>query len=308
MKIRVKKTWVAALGLALAASTVGGVAALADGPDDWYDGDNATVADHDNTGVALKLYSAAGTEITSGSTTTPIAAFAAAAGTVRSGDTFASLYVHLPQSSTAPGAWPGVQVTGTDKFSGAGAVSAPSAVSGKPFVRTTADGYSLADVAAVLPNTASAPSFAGVYELRLRTSSPTAGVSTEYAVSYVKVSGSTWQVTQAPVFGQVGDTATSVKATWPKKITFGKAAKVKVTVTARSGSRKPAGTVRVLNGSKTLGQATLAAGKATVTLKKKSLKPGTYTLVVRYDGAPGSFEPSQSAATTIKVVKKKTKK
>lgn len=306
MKIRVKKTWLAALGLALAASTVGGVA-LADGADDWYDGDNATVADHDNTGVELKLYNASGAEVTSGSTTAPIAAFAAAAATVRSGDTFASLYVHLPQSSTAPGAWPGVQVTGTDKYTGTGAVTAPSALNGKPFVRTTADGYSLADVATVLPNTESAASFAGVYELRLRTSSPTDGVSTEYAVTYLKVSGTSWQVTDAPVFGQAGDTATSVKATWPKKITFGKTAKVTVTVSPKSGAAKPTGTVKVVSGSKTVGQATLTGGKATVTLAKKSLKPGSYSLVVRYDGAPGSFEPSQSAAKTIKVVKKKKK-
>src|SRR4051794_21884495 len=106
---------VALLGLALAVSTVGGVA-LAAGADDWYDGDNSSVADHDNTGVDLKLYNAAGAAITSGSTTTPIAAFAAAAGTVRADDTFATLFVHLPESDTAPGAWPGVQVTGTGKF------------------------------------------------------------------------------------------------------------------------------------------------------------------------------------------------
>ena len=306
MKIRIKKTWLAAVALAVAATALGGVA-LADGADDWYDGDNATVADHDNTGVELRLYDASGTEITSGTTTTPIAAFAGAAGTVRAGDSFASLFVHLPQSSTAPGAWPGVQVSGTDKFSGAGAVSAPAALTGKPYVRTTDDGYSLADVAAILPNEESAASFAGVYELRLRTSSPTEGVSTEYAVTYVKISGTSWQVTDAPVFGQAGDTATRVKATWPKKITYGKTDTVTVTVSAESGSAKPTGKVRVVSGSKTVGQATLAGGKATVTLAKKSLKPGTYSLVVRYDGAPGSFEPSKSATKTIKVVRPKKK-
>lgn len=289
---RAKKIGLAGLGLALAVSTVGGVA-LAAGADDWYEGDNASVADHDNTGVALKLYNASGTEVTSGSTTAPIAAVATAAGTVRAGDTFASLFVHLPQSSTAPGAWPGVQVTGTEKFSG------------KPSVATTADGYTLADVAAILPNKETAASFAGVYELRLRTSSPSAGVSTEYAVAYVKISGSTWKVTDAPVFGQAGDTATSTKATWPKKIVYGKTAAVKVTVVAATGSTKPTGSVRVVSGTKTIGRATLAGGTATVTLAKKSLKPGKYTLVVRYDGATGAFTSSQSAAKTITVVKKK---
>lgn len=288
----VKRIGLAGLGLALAVSTVGGVA-LAAGADDWYEGDNASVADHDNTGVALKLYNASGAEVTSGSTTAPIAAVATAAGSVRTGDTFASLFVHLPQSSTAPGAWPGVQVTGTDKFTG------------KPSVATTADGYTLADVAAILPNKETAASFAGVYELRLRTSSPSAGVSTEYAVTYVKITGSTWKITDAPVFGQAGDTATSVRATWPRKVTYGKTATVKVTVVAETGSAKPTGTVRVVSGSKTIGRATLAGGTATVTLAKKSLKPGTYTLLVRYDGATGMFTPSQSAAKTITVVRKK---
>jgi hypothetical protein len=302
MNFRMKKMWASALGLALAVTTVGGVA-LAAGADDWYEGDNASVPDHDNIGVALKLYNASGAEVTSGSTTAPIAAFAGAAGTVRADDTFASLYVHLAQSSTAPGAWPGVQVTGTSKYSGSGAVSAPAALNGKPYVAITDDGYSLADVATILPSTETAASFAGVYELRLRTSSPTDGVGTEYAVAYVKVTGTTWKLTEAPVFGQVGDTATSVKATWPKKIKYGKTAKVTITVTAASGGAKPSGTVRVVSGSKTVGKATLSGGKATVTLPKRSLKPGKYTLVVRYDGAAGSYAPSQSAAKTITVKK-----
>ena len=208
MKIRLKKTWASALGLVLAVTTIGGVA-LAAGADDWYEGDNSSVADHDNTGVELKLYNAAGTAITSGSTTTPIAAFAAAAGTVRADDTFATLFVHLPESDTAPGAWPGVQVTGTSKFSGAGAVTAPASLAGKPYVATSADGYTLADVAAILPNTETAASFAGVYELRLRTSSPADGVSTEYAAAYVKITGSTWAVTTPPVLGGGGPTGTA---------------------------------------------------------------------------------------------------
>src|SRR3954449_12398927 len=180
MKTRVNKAVLAAAGLAVAVTVAGGVAVGA-GADGWYTGGNATVADPDNTGVALKLYNGAGTEVTSGSTAQPLAAFAAAAGAVRADDTYATLYVHLPESSTAPGAWPGLQVSGTDKFSGAGAVAAPAALDGRPYVRTTAEGYTLADVASALPNNETGASFAHVYELRLRTSSPTKGVSTRYA-------------------------------------------------------------------------------------------------------------------------------
>lgn len=301
MKIRVKKTWIAAVGLALAVSTAGGVA-LADGADDWYEGDNASVADHDNTGVELTLHNASGAEVTSGSTTAPLAAFAAAAGPVRAGDTFASLYVHLPQSSTAPGAWPGVQVTGTDKFSGSGAVSAPASLGGKPYVATTADGYSLADVAAILPNEETSASFAGVYELRLRTSSPTDGVSTEYAATWVKVSGSTWEITDAPVLGEGSGTPTSVDVTWPAKLTYGKAGKVQVAVDADEGT--PTGAVRVVSGGATVVQGTLTGGSATLTLPKAALEPGSHSLRVVYAGSTG-YAGSQSPATTVTVAKGK---
>lgn len=297
--MKIKKTWFAALGLALAVSTAGGVA-LAAGADDWYEGDNASVADHDNTGVELTLHNASGAEVTSGSTTAPLAAFAAAAGPVRAGDTFASLYVHLPQSSTAPGAWPGVQVTGTDRFSGAGAVNAPSSLDGKPYVATTADGYSLADVAAILPNDETSASFKGVYELRLRTSSPADGVSTEYAVAWVKVTGSTWEITDAPVLGDGSGTPTSVAVTWPAKLTYGKAGKVKVTVDADEGT--PTGAVRLVSGGVTVVQGTLSGGSATLTVPKAALEPGSHSLRVVYAGSTG-YTGSQSPATTLTVAK-----
>jgi len=215
MKIRVNKAMLAAAGVAVAVTVAGGVAVGA-GADDWYSGGNATLTDPDHTGVALKLYNASGVEVTTGSVNTPIAAFAAAGGAVRAGDSFATLFVHLPESDTAPGAWPGLQVTGTDRFSGGGAVVAPAALDGKPYVRTTAEGYSLSDVTEALPNDETSASFAGVYELRLRTSSTAKGVSTEYAAAYVKVSGSTWTVTTAPVLGSTsGPSPTSTTTTPP---------------------------------------------------------------------------------------------
>lgn len=307
---RVKKAWVAAaLGVALALPTAG--VAIAAGLDDagdydWYTGGNATVADPDDTGVALKLYNASGTEVTSGSIDQPLAAFAAAGGAVRAGDTYASLFVHLPESDTAPGAWPGVQVTGTGQFSGSGAVSAPSALSGKPYVATTAEGYTLADVAAALPNEETSDSFAGVYELRLRTSSPTAGVSTAYAAAYVKITGTTWQVTDAPVLGDTTVVVdTSVKVTWPASLTKGKPAKVKVKVKAAPGSAAPTGTVRLVSGSKTLATAKLSNGAAKLKIKKVNLKPGKRKLRVVYDGVAKKFAPSQSAIKTLTVKKPK---
>ena len=306
MDFRIKKTWVAALGLALAVSTASGVA-LAYGADGTVGGDVATLPDPNNI-VPLKLYDAAGNVVTTGSTTAPIAAFAAADSTVRTGDAYASLFAHLPQSSAAPGEWPGLQVSGTDKYSGGGAVTAPGSLAGKPYVRTTAAGYTLADVKKALPNNETGQTFVGVYELRLRTSSAN-GVSDQYAAAYVKITGTTWAVTTAPVLGGGGPTTptpvgTSVAATWPATLTYGAASSVSVTVSPASGAAKPSGTVRLVKGSTTLSTATLSsAGTATLALAGTALTPGSQALKVVYPGVANAFTGSESAVKTITVAK-----
>lgn len=295
MNIRVRKTGpVVGLALALAVGA-GGVALGADEDEGGYTGDNATVADPDRTAVALTLYAANGTTpVTSGSTTTPIAVSAAAAGAVRAGDTHATLFAHLAQSDTAPGAWPGVQVTGTDLFNGSPRVA-------------FADGYTLAEVAEALPNDETAASFDGVYELRLRTSSAASGVGTAYAATWVKVTGTTWQVTTAPVLGdeepepEPQPVGTSVSVTWPASARYGAASSATVTVTPASGAVRPTGSVRLLSGSQVLGTAALANGAASLVVP--SLAPGTHTLQVAYDGAANAFTASSSAARALVVGK-----
>jgi len=310
MTILKKKTWATALGLALAVTAAGGVAlALPENPDDWYDGDNATVPDPNQSAVPLRLYDAAGAVVTSGSTTTPIAAFAAADAPVRAGDDHASLFVHLPETGTAPGAWPGIQVTTTDRFEGAGEVAEPGDLAGKPRVRTTAPGSAtLADVAAALPQTDTDPDYVGVYELRLRTSAASAGVSDAYAVAYLKITGNAWAVTDAPPLGGGGGPQpavnTSVAATWPAKLTYGTASSVSVTVNPASGAAKPTGVVRLVSGATTLATATLSsAGTASLAVSKTALAPGSRSLKVVYPGAAGTFNQSESAAKAFTVAK-----
>jgi Big-like domain-containing protein len=311
MTFRLKKTWVAALGVTVGLTAVGGLA-LADDPPAWYTGGNSTVADPYNlgTGVPLKLYDAAGTEVTTGTTTAKLGAFAAATGTVRASDDSATLFVHLLQTSTAPGDWPGVQVTGTDKFTGPGSVTAPGSLSGKPLVRTDVSGeYTLADVIAGLPNNETADGYAKVYELRLRTGSAAGGVSDSYASEYIKVTGSTWTVTTAPVLTGGGPqnptpVNTSVSATWPATLNYGSAASVGVTVSAASGSAKPSGTVKLVSGTTTLATATLsAAGTATLALTATALPPGATSLKVTYAGVASSFNASESTAKSLTVGK-----
>lgn len=312
MNVRLKKTWVAALGVTLTLSTAAvavGAGTADRAADDWYDGDNATVPDPHRVAATLKLYDAAGNQVTTGSTTQPLAAFAVADSAVRADDQFASLFVHLPQKSTAPGAWPGVQATGTDRFSGAGAVAVPASLAGRPLVRAAQRSATLADVQAALPNPeTTSPSFVGVYELRLRTSSATQGVADEYAAAYVKVAGGTWTVTSPPVLGGEGPdpepVATTVTATWPARLTYGTAATVGVTVRPASGTATPTGTVTLVTGTTTLATATLSStGTATLTLGRTALAPGSRVLRVAYSGAGDTFASSQSAARTVAVAK-----
>ncbi|HWI43042.1 MAG TPA: Ig-like domain-containing protein [Nocardioides sp.] len=316
MNIRTSKRWAVALGAAVLASTVSGIAAatpvFTGDPTSlaWYTGDEATVSDPARTDVPLRLYDATGAVVTTGSTSAALPAFAAAGGAIRPDDTHATLFVHVAQSGTAAGAWPGVAASGTTRYAGDGAASAPAAVAGRPFA-ATAGGYRLADVVAATA-AAGQGDFAGVYELRLRTSSRAAGVGTRYASTYVKVSGGTWSVVDGP---QVGDpepgATTTTTAAVPAGAVYGKAFSVPVTVTGTAGS---GGTVQVKDGTKVLASGTLAAtGKVTLVVGGTALAPGSHTLTVSYGGtaqakasqATGSVSVAKAASTTAAKLKAK---
>lgn len=290
----IKKRWSAALGLALVASALGGIAVAAPSftgdPDslEWYVGDNASIDDPARTAVGLHLYDAAGTEVTSGSVNAALPPFAAAGGTVRADDTFATLFVHAARSGSAAGAWPGVQATGTDKFSGTGAVEAPAALAGKPYVRT-AGGSNLADAVATFPASGQG-TYGGVFELRLRTSSPAKGVTDRYASAFVKVTGDQWSVVSGPVVTPP-KSATTTKAVAPASSYWGRAYAVTVTVT---GAGANGGTVVVKKGTTVLATKTLDAdGVITLPVAGTRLAPGTHTLSVTYGGTAQTL-PSQT--------------
>lgn len=301
-----KLRWSAALGLALVASALGGISVAAPSftgdPSslDWYVGDNATLDDPARTAVGLALYDATGTAVTSGSVGAALPAFAAAGGTVRADDTSATLFVHAAQSGTAAGAWPGVQATGTDRFTGEGAVTAPAPLAGKPYVRT-AGGSTFADVVASFASSGQG-TYGGVYELRLRTSSATKGVTDRYASAYVKVTGDQWAVVDGPVTTPEA-VATQTAATAPTSSSYGKAFAVTATVT---GAGANGGTVTVKKGSTLLATKALDAdGVISLSVAGTKLAPGTHTLTVAYAGVAGKTLPSQTTRT-IKVVPAKS--
>lgn len=295
-----KLRWSGVLGLALVASVLGGIAVAAPSftgdPDslDWYVGDNASVDDPARTAAGLHLYDAAGAEVTSGSVNAPLPPFAAAGGTVRADDTFATLFVHAARSGSAAGAWPGVQATGTDKFSGEGAVSAPAALAGKPYVRT-AGGSTLADAVATFPASGQG-SYGGVFELRLRTSSPTKGVTDRYASAFVKVTGDQWSVVSGPVVTPP-KAVTQTKAVAPAASYWGRAFAVTVTVTGAGGN---GGTVVVRKGTTVLAAKALDAdGVITLPVAGTRLAPGTHTLTVVYGGTAQTLSSQTTRAIKI---------
>lgn len=304
MKTRLRKPWAVVAGLALFALTATGVAAAAatftGNPDSlaWYTGDETTVtANPDRSATPLTFYNAGGAPITSGDVNAkPFVAYAAAGDPLRAGDTHASLFAYTANPSLAQGAWTGAQLTGANEFPAAGA---PAAVGSDPVVKGSVGSLSLAEYIAGYENTSSATNFAGVYEIRLRSSSATKGVGTGYASAYIKVTGSTWAVTTSPV----ALVSTSTTSTVPTKAKYGTAFNVTATVTATDAST-PGGTVQVLKGSTVLASKTLTGtpGTATIPVPGTKLLPGSHSLVVKYVGA-GSLATSSAIAKTVVVSK-----
>jgi len=267
--------------LAVSATLLGGIGVAYAADLGWYTGGNATVADTDAV-TTLKFYNASGTAITTGSTTAkPFAAFAAADNDVHAGDTHGTLYAFTPSATTAPGAWTGAQISDTTKFSGAGAESGPGSVAGKQFHKGASSDISLADYIAGYPNASTGANLQDIYQIRLRTSSASGGFGARYASGYVKVSGTTWTQVAAPALGQSTVVGTTISP-GSKSLTYGTATTIPVAITQASGSVKPAGKVRIFNGSTRLGEAPVSSGVANVPVAKTALLPGTYSLLAKF--------------------------
>ena len=144
---------------------------------------------------ALTFYNASGDVVTGGSLTDqPIAAFVEGTGTPRAGDTKATLYAYTPVSGEAPGQWSGEQLSASTVYP---VSSPPSAALDTTLpVQTGGDqDTTLADYILSYPNSdTSGDGYAGLYVLRLKTSTPGKSVTTTYDAADIVVSGSTWSV------------------------------------------------------------------------------------------------------------------
>ena len=298
MNIRSRKAWVGLLGAALVASAATGITAAraADPPEAaWYDGDNVAIADPLRV-ADLVLRDGNGDPVTSGSVTAdPFVAYASSATPLRAGDDFATLFVYTPQATTNQGAWSGQQLSATTAYPAAGA---PAPLAGAAYQKGSAAGdQSLADYITAFENTSSAEGLAGVYEIRLRTSSATAGVGDAYASTFVKVTGSTWSVTTPPVLGQTDPEPTQTTATVPSTVAYGTPFSVVASVAGTGGS---GGTVTVTDGATPLASGTVSAGgSVTLPIGGTQLAPGAHTLTIAYGGTAQAQASSTTRTVTV---------
>ncbi|TNC41803.1 Ig-like domain-containing protein [Mumia zhuanghuii] len=124
------------------------------------------------------------------------------------------------------------------------------------------------------------------------TYTPKAGFAGTDSFTYT-VSDGTHEAS-AKVTVTVEKAAASVKASAPSS-RYGASPRVAVTVSPT----KAGGRVEVLKGSKVLGQATVAGGRASVALPRTALKPGKHTLTVRYLGDAKTKPSSTSVRLTV---------
>ena len=177
----------------------------------------------------IVFYNAAGQQITGGSLTdTPIAAYAQGSTVVRAGDTKATLYAYTPVINVAPGAWNGESLSSSTVYPNA---SAPASLAGSslPLVTGQTSDTSLSSYIGDFPNndTSTTDGYAGIYQLRLKTSAVGSSPLTTYDAVDIAVTGSTWAVvypsatlnstttvlTESPLSPQTAGTSITLTAT-----------------------------------------------------------------------------------------------
>jgi len=203
--------------------------------------------------------------------------------------------VHTPQATTNQGAWPGQQLSATTAYPAPGA---PAPLAGAAYQKGSAAGdQSLADYLEAFENTSSAEGLAGVYEIRLRTSSATEGVGDTYASTFVKVTGTSWTLTSPPVLGETDPEPTQTTATVPATVAYGTPFSVVASVTGTGGS---GGTVTVKEGGTTLATGTLSAGgSVSLPIGGTQLAPGAHTLTIAYGGTAQAQPSSTTRTVTV---------
>ena len=241
----------------------------------------------------LIFYDAAGNIITGGSITdSPIAAYVEGTVAPRAGDTKATLYGYAPVYGEAPGNWSGDQFSSATVFPNA---SAPGALAGAalPVVRGASGDESLSQLLANYPTSSNA-GYQGVYQLRLRTSVAGKTTTTTYDSADILITGSTWSVEYS--LGAQVTTSTTLSTTPTGSAPFTSSVNLKATVTPSSA----VGSVNFIDGTTTIGEATVSNG--TASLDTANLPGGPQSLTAEFVPTnTGAYTTSTSSVQNLDV-------
>ncbi|HEY0869636.1 MAG TPA: hypothetical protein VGD55_04510 [Acidothermaceae bacterium] len=221
---------------------------------------------------SITFTDANGVPVTSGSTTVPIAAYAAGSKLINAGDTDASLNVYLPAFGQPTALWSGEAVGLDTVFSPAPAAYPTDlkglVTAGKPVINERSTDLSPASFAADFPNTSTTgpntaqPTWQNLYQLRLFTGSTTA----TYDSADILISGTTWTLVPNP--DQTVATTTTISASPASPISSSNPLPVTLTTTVTpagsvaSGYIGGIGTVVVKDGATVIDTKIVAPGSS----------------------------------------------
>jgi hypothetical protein len=247
--------------------------------------------DGDSVG-GLLFFDSSGQQITGGSIDdAPLAAYVEGTSAVRANDTKATLFGYLPVNGQVPGQWQGEAIGASTVYPN-GSAPAPLSSVTLPVETGAANDESIATLAADFPNNdTSSDGYAGIYQLRLRTSAMGLTPTTTYDSADIQITGDTWSVVY-PLPTTATTTTLAVSPASP--VLHGKAVKLTATVTPADAT----GSVKFLDGSTVLSTVAVVSGSATYTTS--ALKDGTHKLTAEF--VPGSgFATSTSSAHSLTV-------
>lgn len=254
----------------------------------------------------LLFFNSSGTEITSGSTTQPLAAYVVGTSTLRSGDSTATLDAYTP-TTLPPGEWSGAQLSNSTNFPVATA-PAPINSTTLPVVTEADTDTTIATYELTYPNNATTSGYEGIYVIRLYTGAPDKPQSTSYDSADIQVTGDTWSV----VYTQ--DNVTSTTTTLSTSPASPQPEGTSVTLTATISPTAATGTVQFEYGTTDIGSP-VTVSDGTASTSTTSLPEGTNDLsavftpaaLSGYGGSTGtgtytiSAPPAADTATALTV-------
>lgn len=242
----------------------------------------------------LAFYDASGARVTHGSLTDdPFSTYAVAStDDPVTTNTKATLYGYLPVNGVAPGAWSGEVLSASTTFPVVGGPAQVTLGANRP-VATSANGDTTLDTLTQdYPNAAS-DSYAGMYQLRVKTAGNTKWWSADIQVD---TGAGTWTQVYPDVTPTASATSLAVSPASPSYV--GQA----VTLTANVTPTGATGTVQFKDGGADLG-APVAVTSDQAQLTTSALAEGTHSLTAVFTAAdPVSYAGSTSTAKSYAVL------